>query len=103
MRRHGRRGPGRRCRRHVVSFLPRNEWENWAREWGLTHHPQKGWLYRNEQVVGLYQGVLVQALWGGEKNASLIVRLRFPRTQNLEVLKRVLVEDPTLDALPGRG
>jgi len=86
-----------------VSFLPKNEWQNWSREWGLTHHPQKGMFYRNEQVVGLYQGILVQATWGGDKNLSLVVRLRFPASQNLERLKQTLVEDASLDALPGGG
>jgi len=86
-----------------VSLLPRNEWQSWAQEWGLVHHPQKGWIYRNEQVVGLYKGVLVQAGWGGENNLSLIVRLRFPRTTNPEVVKQALVEDPSLDSMPGHG
>lgn len=86
-----------------MSFLPKNEWLNWAREWALTHYPQKGWLYRNEHVVGLHGGVLVQAGWGGEKNACLIVRLRFPRTANLENLRNALVADTALDALPGKG
>ncbi len=86
-----------------MSFLPKNEWLNWARERGLTHYPQKGWLYRTEQVVGLHSGVLVQARWGGEKNACLIVRLRFPRTANLEGLRNALMADPALDALPSRG
>jgi hypothetical protein len=86
-----------------VSFLPKSEWQQWAQEWGLTHSPQKGWLSRTERVVGLYQGVLVQVGWGGEKNASLIVRLRYPRTANVEGLRNALIADSTLDTLPGHG
>jgi hypothetical protein len=87
----------------IVSFLPKSEWQEWAQEWGLTHSPQKGWLSRTENVVGLYQGVLVQVGWGGEKNASLVVRLRYPRTANVEGLRNALIADSSLDTLPGHG
>ena len=39
------------------------------------HLPQKGRLYRNENVDGLYKVGLVQAGWGGDKHMSVIVRL----------------------------
>jgi len=81
----------------------KNQWQTWARAWGLSHYPQRGWMYRNEQVVGMRNGYLVLAGWGGNKNAALVVRVRFPQAADLESIRRTLIADATLDGLPGKG
>jgi hypothetical protein len=68
----------------------------------MAHVPQKGSLTRNEKVAGLHDGVLVNVGWGGDKNASLIVRLRFPKAADVDRLRAALVDDVTLDTLPGK-
>ena len=80
-----------------------NHWQEWAREWGLTHIPQKGKLYRDEGVVGVRNGFLVRANWGGDKGTALIVLVRFPRGQDLARVRDALTADPALEALPGKG
>jgi hypothetical protein len=86
-----------------MSLFPKSEWTDWAREWGMEHLPQKGRLFRDESVVGVRDGRLVQVSWGGENKASLIVLIRFPRVEGIEGLRDALIADSTLDTLPGKG
>ena len=86
-----------------MGLFQKNRWLEWARAWGLTHYPQRGLFYRNEQVTGLRKGYLVSASWGGQKQASLILRIRFPGGADLESIRRTLADDASLDALPGKG
>ncbi len=86
-----------------MSLVPKSRWTDWARDWGLQHVPQKGWMYRDERIVGLRDGRIVQVGWGGDKNASLVVLIRFPRVENVQGLRDTLIADPALDAMPGKG
>ena len=85
-------------------FSQKSRWQDWARDWGLTHLPQaKHHLYRNEGVVGLRKGLILRAAWTGEKGVTLSMKVRFPRGESLEGLKQALADDPALDVLPGKG
>jgi hypothetical protein len=86
-----------------MALLVKTEWTQWANAWGLAHHHQRGWLLRNEHVVGAHDGLLIQAGWSGDKNQYLTLRVRFPRRTNLEMLREALIGDAALDALPGHG
>jgi hypothetical protein len=86
-----------------MAVFERNHWEDWAREWGFTHIPQRGKLYRDEGVVGVRSGFLVRAGWGGDKGTALMVLVRLPKGQVLSRLRDTLIADAALDALPGRG
>ena len=86
-----------------MSIFLKDQWKEWAREWGLTHHPEKGWLYRTEHVVGDRKGLLIRVGWGRDESPGLTVCVRFPRVADPEQLRRALIDDPALDALPGKG
>jgi len=86
-----------------MSFLPKSRWQEWAREWGLAHDPQKGWLYPNERVTGERKGLLVRVAWGPRETPGLFTCIRFPRVGDVERLRQALIADDTLDALPGKG
>src|SRR5690242_3636102 len=87
----------------AVSIFLKSQWQDWAREWGLTHYPEKGWTIRNEHVVGKRNGLLVRAGWAQERNGILLVTIRYPRTTDLDRLRDALINDATLDTLPGKG
>jgi hypothetical protein len=89
--------------RNAVPTFLKNLWTDWAREWGLRHHPEKGWLYRTEYVIGERNGLLFRAGWGTQENPGLIVAVRFPCVADLGRLRQTLIEDATLDSLPGKG
>jgi hypothetical protein len=84
-----------------MSLFLKDRWLDWARDWGLTHHPEKGWIYRTECVVGERKGLLVKAWWGRDEAPGLTVCLRFPRNADPIRLRKALIEDPALDVLPG--
>jgi hypothetical protein len=42
-------------------------------------------------------------LWGGNEDPGLQVCVRFPRSVDLTRLRQSLIDDPTLDSLPGKG
>jgi len=86
-----------------MSIFLKDQWRDWAREWGLTHHPEKGWMRRTEWVAGEHEGLLVRAGWGTEENPGLVVLVRFPRVGDVDRLRQALIDDATLDALPGKG
>jgi len=86
-----------------MSLLLKDRWKDWARQWGLTHFPQQGWLSRTEHVVGERNGLLVRVGWGTDRSASLITCIRFPRAADLERLRQQLAADAALDELPGKG
>lgn len=83
--------------------LLKNLWTEWAHEWGLSHHPEKGWLYRTEHVIGERNGLLIRVGWGTNENPGLIVAVRFPCVADLGRPRQALIEDATLDSLPGKG
>jgi hypothetical protein len=86
-----------------MSFLLKSRWQEWAREWGLSHDPQKGWLHPNERVTGERKGLLVRVAWGPRERPGLVTCIRFPRVADPERLRQALIADDTLDALPGKG
>src|SRR5215467_13011352 len=88
--------------RIMVTF-DKDRWKAWAREWGLTHHPQKGLFRRTEHVDGARHGLLLQAGWGTSEYPGLTVLVRFPRSLDTQGLRQRLIDDTTLDALPGKG
>ena len=73
-----------------MSIFPRSRWQEWAREWGLAHVPQKGWLMPTERVTGERKGLLVRAGWGTRENPGLIVCVRFPRVVDVGRLRQTL-------------
>lgn len=81
----------------------KDRWKDWARAWGLAHQPEKGWIHRTERVLGERTGLLFRVGWGRDENAGLITCVRFPRVSDPERLRQALIEDETLDSLPGRG
>jgi len=85
-----------------VAFL-KSLWTDWAREWGLRHAPETGWLTRTEYVIGERNGLLFRAGWGSQETPGLIVAVRFPCVADLEGMRQALIDDPTLDTLPGKG
>src|SRR5262245_15281712 len=86
----------------VVGIL-KDQWTDWAREWGLAHYPEKGWMRRTERVVGQHRGLLVQVGWGTDQNPGLITLIRFPRAMDVTRLRDSLIDDASLDVLPGKG
>jgi len=66
-----------------VAFL-KSLWTDWAREWGLRHAPETGWLTRTEYVIGERNGLLFRAGWGSQETPGLIVAVRFPCVADLE-------------------
>src|SRR5262245_28543589 len=87
----------------VMSLFLKDQWQEWARVWGLAHRPQKGLLARTERVVGERKGLLIRAGWGTRERPGLIVCVRFPLVVGLDRLRQALIDDDTLDALPGKG
>jgi len=86
-----------------MSIFLKDQWQEWARDWSLAHHPEKGWTRRTEWIVGERKGLLVRVSWGPQENPGLFVLVRFPRTADPERLRQALIDDPTLDVLPGKG
>jgi hypothetical protein len=86
-----------------MSFLPKSRWQEWAREWGLAHDPQKGWLHPDERVTGERNGLLVRVAWGPREQPGLVTCIRFPRVADPDRLRQALIADETLDVLPGRA
>jgi len=86
-----------------MSAFLKDQWQEWAREWGLEHVPQKGLLYRTERVVGERKGLLIRIGWGPRERPGLSTCIRFPRVPAPDRLRQALIADDTLDALPGRG
>jgi hypothetical protein len=86
-----------------MSIFLKSRWMEWAREWGLAHVPQKGWLSPTECVTGERKGLLIRAGWGSRENPGLQVCIRFPRVADVERLRQALKADDTLDVLPGKG
>ena len=86
-----------------MSIFDKSQWAEWAGEWGFQHLPQKGPWARNEGIVGMRDGRLVSVGWGGRKNATLVVLVRFARCENPDAVRAALVADTTLDALPRKG
>jgi hypothetical protein len=86
-----------------MAFLLKDQWKTWSQDWGLTHVPEKGWVYRSERVLGMRKGLLFRVLWGKDDDPGLHVLIRFPHTPDLERLREALIQDPALDALPGKG
>jgi hypothetical protein len=93
----------RRSEESAMAFFLKNKWQEWAREWGLAHHPHKGWLYPTEAIVGERKGLLLRVGWGSQEKPGLIVCIRFPRALDVERLRSALADDDTLDVLPGKG
>jgi hypothetical protein len=81
----------------------KDQWQQWARDWGLVHRPEKGWFHRTERVLGDRNGYLIRVGWGTDQNPGLIACIRFPRAADLERIRQALIEDASLDALPGKG
>jgi hypothetical protein len=81
----------------------KDQWKDWARAWGLAHQPEKGWIYRTERVLGERKGLLFRVGWGRDESPGLNTCVRFPRVSDPERLRQALIEDPTLDTLPGSG
>ena len=83
--------------------LLKSKWNDWAREWGLAHYPETGWLRRTERVLGQHRGLLIRVNWGSDQNPGLNVLVRFPKSPNLERVRDALIADAGLDLLPGKG
>ncbi len=81
----------------------RDHWKEWARDWGLAHYPEKGWIHRTEHVVGERKGLLIRVGWGTDQSPGLIACIRFPRVADPGRLCQALIDDATLDTLPGKG
>jgi hypothetical protein len=86
-----------------MSLFPKTEWKAWAAEWGLQHHPQESWLYRDERVVGMRDGRLVDVSWSGQNKIQLVILVRFPRVESVQRVRDALIADPALDSFPGKG
>jgi hypothetical protein len=83
-------------------FDAKNQWQEWARQWGLVHVPNKG-PYRNEAVAGRRGKTLVRVRWTGEKGIHLNILVRYPASQDAERLRDTLIADASLDVLPDKG
>src|SRR5262245_30299922 len=86
-----------------MNLFMRNRWQGWARDWGVVHQPQRGILSKNEHVVGEREGLLFRAGWGTDEYPGLTVTVRFPKTVDAQRLRQLLIDDATLDTLPGKG
>jgi hypothetical protein len=86
-----------------MSLFMKNQWLEWAHEWGLSHHPHRGVFHPTEYVAGERNGLLIRVGWGTREHPGLVVCVRFPKTDDPERLRQALIEDDTLDALPGKG
>ena len=86
-----------------MSLPFKNQWAQWALEWGLTHVPQKGLMRRTERVLGPRKGLLFRVMWGTDESPGLHACVRFPRVADLDRLRASLIADSALDALPGKG
>jgi hypothetical protein len=85
----------------TMGLLEKSQWQEWARQWGLTHHPQRGGFARNEWLVGSYRGHLLRIGWAGDYGSELYVLIRFPKQQDALHLHERLLHDPQLETLPG--
>ena len=86
-----------------MSSLLKNHWQAWARDWGVTHLPEKGWVYRTERVLGMRKDLLFRVSWGRDEDPGLHVIVRFPQVPDVERLRAALVADTSLDTLPGKA
>ena len=86
-----------------MSLFLKNQWQEWAREWGLSHHPHHGFIHPDEFVAGERKGLLIRVGWGSRENPGLVAIVRFPQSADLTRLRQTLIDDDTLDALPGKG
>ena len=86
-----------------MALFLKDQWKDWARAWGLAHRPEKGWLYRNERVLGSHKGLLFHVGWGADQSPGLIVTVRFPRVSDPARVRQALIDDSSLDTLPGKG
>jgi len=87
----------------AVSIFLKDQWKDWAREWGLAHVPEKGWIHRTERVVGERKNLLIRVAWGTDQDPGLFVTVRFPRVADTARLRQTLIDDPSLDVMPGKG
>src|SRR5262245_18233561 len=60
-------------------------------------------MYRTEWVVGERKDLLIRVAWDTRENPDLITFIRFPRTLNPDRLCQALMNDASLDVLPGKG
>jgi hypothetical protein len=84
-------------------IFPKSQWKDWARDWGLSHRAQQGWLAATERVAGERKGLLIRVGWGPGEDPGLKVCVRFPRVIEPERLRQALIADAALDTLPGKG
>lgn len=84
-----------------MGLLERSQWKEWAQQWGLQHHPQRGWAVRNEWVVGAHKGYLARIGWRGNYGSELSVLIRFPKQEDLVRVRERVLRNPDLTGLPG--
>jgi hypothetical protein len=80
----------------------KNQWVEWARDWGLAHQPMKAFQH-TERVAGERNGYLIRIGWGTDRNPGLITCVRFPRAADPGRIRQALIDDASLDTLPGKG
>src|SRR5262245_47081848 len=83
-----------------MSLFPKNQWDEWARQWGFIHVPTSSWRGGPEMVAGVRRGLLVLVMWRFGAN-QLTVRVRFPQVEDVQGLKVRMIGDTSLDPLPG--
>lgn len=81
-----------------MSLFEPNQWEAWAKQWGLMHHSQRGQLVRNEWMIGAHHGYLLRIEWIG--GMEFYVLVRFPKQADPAALRERLLNDPALATLP---
>ena len=86
-----------------MSIFLKSQWKEWAREWGLAHYPEKGRIHRTEHMVGERRGMLIRVGWGPSESPGLTTCIRFPRVADPAGLREALIQDSSLDVLPGKG
>ena len=80
----------------------KSQWQEWAREWNLSHRPQRGWM-PNEMIAGEHRGFLlrVQCVYTRDNESKLVVLLRFLKTGQGDALAPRFLTDAGLITVPG--
>lgn len=84
-----------------MGMFSKNDWKDWAREWGLTYHAPRFLGSTREWMVGSYRGYLIKAGWLGDRHLEFYALIRFPKVLDPVVIRQRLLDDSMLAELPG--
>lgn len=84
-----------------MGMFSKNNWKDWARQWGLGYHGPQFMGSTREWLAGSYRGYLIKAGWLGDRHLEFYVLIRFPKGPDPGLIRQRLLEDVTLADVPG--